>query len=213
MGAEEGASVGDIVAVERTVSPVEAGPDLFGDGRADRPDLAARLAAWAARARVDEAAADRSRESFLRRAATEDATIAGVLVDLAERGGTVLAVTTAGRRHRGPLRAVGHDFVVLRTDTGRDVLVAMAGLASVRPEAGAPATSGGRGVTVPAGLAEALALLAEERPRVLVVPTGGDGVAGELRAVGRDVVTIAPDGSERGLAYVPMTAITEVTLA
>ena len=41
---------------------------------------------WAAEARVEEAAASRSREGWLRQAAGEDATLAGTLVDLAERG-------------------------------------------------------------------------------------------------------------------------------
>lgn len=214
MGAVVEASVGDIVVVERTVSSVEGRPDLFGDRSGDRSrdglDLAGRLAAWAASARSDEAAGARARESFLRRVAAEEATVAGVLVDLAERGEPVLVVTTTGRRHRARVRAAGDDFVVLRTDGGLDVLVAVAGIGSVRSDAGAPPSRGDRSVAVAIGLAEALALLAEERPRVLVVPTGGDGLAGELRAVGRDVVTVALDA---GLAYAPIATITEVTLA
>ncbi|MBA2283054.1 MAG: hypothetical protein H0W25_17730, partial [Acidimicrobiia bacterium] len=57
---------------------------------ADGQDLLARLAAWAAAARVDEAAAARSRERWLRQAADEGASFTGVLLDLAERGAPVV---------------------------------------------------------------------------------------------------------------------------
>lgn len=190
---------------------MNAGPDLFGDRRAD---LADRLAAWAATARADEAALSRSREGFLRRTAAEDATFVGVLLDLAERGGPVLVVGSGDRRHRGTVRAVGADFIALRTPDARDVLLSHRSIGSVRPEARSAAATGDRGVDVPMGLAEALAVLAEDRPRVLVVSSaGGEGLSGELNAVGRDVVTMRLDGSERRIAYVPISNIAEVSIA
>ena len=87
-------------------------------------DLTADLARWLAEARVDEAAASRARETSLRQQAGEEATLAGVLLDLAERG--------TRRAHRGERRpappgdgrAVADDFCALRTDHGTDVLVA-----------------------------------------------------------------------------------------
>jgi hypothetical protein len=63
------------------------------------------------------------------------------------------------------------------------------------------------------GLAEMLSVLAAERPRVLVVTLASDeGVAGELRSVGRDVVTIRLDGDPQASAYVAVDAIAEVSL-
>jgi hypothetical protein len=191
---------------------VETRPNLF-DGPGG---LADRLVAWVAAARVGEAAAARSREGFLRRTAGEDATFAGVLVDLAERGAPVLVATTAGRRHRGVIQAVGADFCALRTAEGRDIVLAHRGIASVRPD-GRLGTTGDRVVEVPVGLAEALAVLAENRPRVLVVPLGagvdsGDrGLAGELRSVGRDVVVLHLDGADQRTAYVALNSVAEVS--
>ena len=53
-------------------------------------------------------------------------------------------------------------------------------------------------------LIEVLAELAAERARVLLVSADGrDAVAGELRAVGYDVVTVRTDGDAPATAYVP----------
>jgi hypothetical protein len=177
------------------------------------PDLLARLAAWAAAASADAASAARARERWLRQAADEEATFAGLLLDLAEHGGPVVVGGRAGRRHRGVVRAVGTDFVGLRTEQGGDVLLAFAGIASVRPEPGAQPAVGDRPVSVDIGLVEALAVLAEDRPRVLVVTMAdADGVAGELRSVGRDILSLRLDGA-RTPAYVPMASVAEVRLA
>lgn len=188
---------------------MDARPDLFAAGGG----LSAALATFVGDAVADEAAGARSREAFLRRTAAEEGTFAGVLVDLAERGTPVLVAGVAGRRQRGALAAVGTDFVVLRTAEGEEVLLAHRGISSVTPEAGATDMAGHRAVTVRVDLAEALAVLAEERPRVLLVTVGADGgVAGELRAVGRDVVSVRLEGSDRRTAYVPLANLAEVRL-
>jgi hypothetical protein len=180
----------------------------------DGPDLVARLSAWVASSAADEAAAARSRERWLRTAAEESATFAGVLVDLAERGAPVLVAGRAGRRHRGVVRAVGDGFLVLVLADGSHVLLATAGVAWVRAEHRADAATGDRAVDLPMGLADALAALAEDRPRVLVVTTADDdGLAGELRAAGVDVLTLELDGPDRPPAYVPLATVAEVRLA
>lgn len=189
---------------------MEARPDLFagGDG------LLGRLGRWAADARADDAVARRAREGFLRRAAGEDATFAGVLLDLAEQGAPVLVTLAGGRRHRGVLRAVGADFVGLVTGQGAQVLVAAGGIVSVRPDPRARPLAGDRAVEVAAGLREVLAVLAEERPRVLVLAAGdGDGLAGELQGVGLDVLVLRLDGPDRPTAYVRVPNLVEVSLA
>lgn len=186
--------------------------DLLGDGR--RPDLLGRLAEWSATLVADAAAAARARERWLRRAAEEDATFAGVLLDLAERSSPVVVAGRGGRRHRGVVQAVGADFCGLRAADGSDVLLTFVGIASVRPEPRAEPSSGDRPVELAVGLAEALAAIAEDRPRVLVVTMAdADGVAGELRTVGRDVLGLRLDGPARPLAYVPLASVAEVRTA
>ncbi len=173
-------------------------------------DLLARLAAWAAAARADEAAAARGRERWLRQASEESASVTGVLFDLAERAAPVVVATVAGRRHRALIEAVGADFIGLRLASGAEVLLATAAVSWVRQDPRADRAAGDRNPGMLVSLGEALAVLAEDRPRVLVVPTAGAGVAGELRSVGRDVVVLRLDGAGRPTAYVPLATITEV---
>jgi hypothetical protein len=189
---------------------VEPRPDLF-DGAGG---LLGRLGNWAAEVRADEVVASRAREGFLRRTSAEEATFAGVLLDLAEQRGPVLLTLAGGRRHRGVVKAVGQDFVGVVTAQGVQVLAALRGVVSVRPEARHQRVTGDRPAELAVGLAEALAVAAEERPRVLVVAAGDpDGLAGELRSVGRDVVVLRLDGADRPTAYVPVANLVEVSLA
>jgi hypothetical protein len=90
-----------------------------------------RIDRWVAEGRVDEAARRRARERWLRHQAEEDATVAGVLADVAERGAPVTVHARGGRRHRGEVRALGRDFVAIRSATA-DVVVALAAVTSVR---------------------------------------------------------------------------------
>ena len=177
------------------------------------PDLAARLERWVADARTADAAAARSRERWLRLQADESATFAGVLVDLAERGTPVVVQGRAGRRHQGSISAVALDFCALRTNGERDVLLAFAGIGSVRPDSRRPSPVGDRVVRADIGMAEMLSVLAADRPRVLIVTTAdATGIAGELRSVGRDVATVRLDGDPRAAAYVAISAIAELRL-
>jgi hypothetical protein len=184
-----------------------------GAGLLGGPDLTARLERWVAEARSADAAAARTRERWLRVQADESATFVGVLLDLAERGTPVVIHGRGGRRHRGAIAAVAADFCALRTSGGRDVLLTFLGIGSVRPDSRSPGPSGDRALHADLGLAEMLSVLAADRPRVLIVTTAdAEGVAGELRSVGRDVVTVRLDGDPRAGAYVAITAIAEVSL-
>ena len=78
------------------------GAGLLGPGG----DLSARLERWAAEARVDDAARQRTRERWLLQQAEEGGRMAGVLCDLGERGTAVAVRTRAGRQHRGRVGAV-----------------------------------------------------------------------------------------------------------
>lgn len=182
------------------------------------PGFVARLERWAAEARVDAAASARSRERWLRQQAGEAATVAGTLVDLAEREATVVVRTREGRRHRGRVTAVAADFVVLAPDAGGTVLVAIAAVSTFAvagdgPGAGPGLPAGDRAPAVDVGLAVALAGLAGDRPAVAVVAAGvGEPVVGDLVAVGADVLTVRTDGAPRSSVHVPIAAVSEVTV-
>ncbi len=164
--------------------------------------------------RTGDRVAARSRERWLRRAAEEGATWAGLLVDLAERGAAVVIHTQAGRRHHGVLVSVGADYCVVRTDIGAEPHLRLDALASVRIGSGErhAVPAGDRRPVVDLLFIEALGRVVEERPRLVLVMRGGDQMAGELRSVGADVVTLALDGGRDHLCFVAAAAISEATM-
>jgi len=167
---------------------------------------------WLAEMRVDDASRARARTSWLARQAHEEATLAGVLTDLAERDRPVVLTVRGGVRHRGAILLVGTDFCALRTPTGADVLVAFSAIASVRPQPGEAAVTGDRAPVSTSTLGEALAGLVGTGRRVRVLVNGcADSLVGELRAVGRDVVAVRLDGPA-GTAYVPLASLAEVSV-
>lgn len=176
-----------------------------------RPSFTSRLETWVADARVDEAARQRSRERWLRDAAEQEATVVGVLLDLAERQ-TPIAVTAAGHRLQGVVSALGADFVALRQATGVEALLGLGSLSQVQAGRGGDPATGDRMVTSELRLLDVLAQLAAERERVRVVTRDGDTVTGLVRNVGHDVVVLRADGDPPPTTYVPGAAIAEVTL-
>lgn len=167
----------------------------------------AELERWLAELRVDDAARARARIGHLRSGEAQDSTLVGVLVTLGERGGPVTVTTTSGARHRGRVRLVGPDSVVLGQDRGRWLVLRLGALAAVR--APAPAVSGAdRHPTTGASLARVLAAVAEPGERLRVV-AGPEVVTGEVEAVGADVVAIRLEGGDR--SYVAVTSVDEAS--
>lgn len=160
--------------------------------------------------RAADAAEARRREQWLHRQAAEGGTLAGVLRDLAERGLLVAVATSAGRTIRGSVVTVGVDFVGLRAANGERVLIAIAAITALRPEPGSTATSGDRTVPGGASLGAVLAELATGGSRVSVRTNDGAAVAGRLRAVGTDVLTLQGDVSS--LTYIPLARVNDVVL-
>lgn len=177
---------------------------MSDDGPAD--DLVGDITRWLAEQRADAAAASRARERWLRQAADEEAVVAGVLLDLAERAATVVVQGVANRTHRGVVRAVGEDFVALRTGTG-DVLLPFDAMVAVRAEGAAG--GGERAHALDVSFAEAVAAVGGDRPRVLVVARDGSGLSGELRSVGRDVATLRLADATY---YVPLASVAELAI-
>jgi hypothetical protein len=163
-------------------------------------DLLGQLADWSAEA----AAAERTQQRWLEQQALEDVSLAGVLVDLAERGARVAVAVRAGAVKAGVVRMVGADFVVLD-----NALVPFAAIESVRTTT---RVSGSREPRQHAlRLVDALARLSAERPRVRV-ESGGSEAVGSLLAAGSDVLVVAADDEDRTHAFVPIAGIVAVTL-
>lgn len=170
------------------------------------------LAAWLAEVVADDAAQQRSRLRWLEQQAAEEGTFIGVLTDLAERGRPVVVHLTNGRIHRGTLTLIGTDVVGVSTAGGRDVLLRQTAIASVRTLPGEPVTIGDRHIVSDVAMIEAMSALAEHRARVhLIGSDPSQAVTGELRAVGRDVVTVRLDGAG-GTAYIAVASLVELSL-
>lgn len=201
---------------------VERPGDRAWDAALERParlvggrttSFTSRLDRWVSEARVDEAALQRSRERWLREVAEQEATLSGVLADLAERRTAVVVRTRGGRRHNGLIRVIGADFVALGLASGGDVLIAVRAIGIVRTAPAVEAAMGDRMLGTDLRLADVLAELAADRERVLLVTADGDdSVAGQLRSVGQDVAVVRTDAERPATAYVPLAAIGEVTI-
>jgi hypothetical protein len=183
------------------------------------------LERWAAEARAREAAAARSRERWLRTQAEEGARLQQVLIGLAERRAEAVVTTTAGHQVTGQVRAVGQDFVALVNGPGRMTLVPLPALAWVRPvrepkrRAGMALGPDPDDTAYPdelvgghsAALVDVLSHAAATRPR-LALHALGASLAGELRAVGVDVLVIETAGEPPGLAYVRLQSLSDISL-
>lgn len=171
-------------------------------------DLVAQFARWSAAERSSEAARSRSLERSMRDQAVASATWAGSLVDLAERRSQV-AVCIGTARLSGALEAVGRDFCVLVRSGPRPVLVRLDRITSLRldPTAGHRLPGGGRFPALELSLLAALSILAEERWPVNLALAAGDQVAGDLVAVGEDVLTVREKDGPRRSVLVPLVAL------
>lgn len=169
------------------------------------------LQRWAADAGVDEAARQRARQRWLRTQAEEEASLAGALLDLAERARTV-TLEVGSERVRGRIVGVGEDFVAVRSDRGQHVLVRTGAVEVVRAEPGTAAVVGDRTSVVDVGLTGLLPPLAAERPEVRVRTRSGLTVRGDLVAAGSDVVRLRVPGDPPAPAWVPTATIDVLVL-
>src|SRR5688572_4753739 len=173
------------------------------------PDPFVGLLRAVAADRVRDAATARARTNWLVRQSEEGGTLAGMLADLAERDETVVCTTRSGRRHVGRVQALGADLVALRCSTGTTVLVTLGAVAQLRTRPGAAPVNGERAVRDDRRLSEVLTDLSADRPDVIMA-SGSVELRGELRAVGRDVVTLRIDGRPATAAYVALASADEV---
>jgi hypothetical protein len=184
--------------------------DGFTDGAVDG-DLATADAAaerWLAEVRVEDAARERARVSQRRALDAEDATLAGVLGDLAGRGEAMQLWMHSGRRHRGWLRLVGPDAAVIDTETRQWAVVRLTAIASVRTvrSPAVPGQSEPSTTSTFATLAGALAVPGEW----VLVGAGPENIGGVLEVAGTDVLRLRLENGD--VAYVPLASVDEVTL-
>ncbi len=184
------------------------------------------LERWAADARAQDAAAARVRERWLRTQGEEEASLAGVLLAMAERHEAVVLTTVDGRRHRGLMAGVGVDFCAVTAPGGTTTLLALHALADARsvPPAGrrraSTAGDGHERASLGVLLADVLAQAAGQRPRVSV-RAGATSVTGDLRSVGHDVLAVRADGATAGApvsrsgpagtVYVRLPSVSEIS--
>jgi hypothetical protein len=169
---------------------------------------------WVAEARAADAVESRVRERWLRTQAAESSTFGGVLLSLAEAGATVTVVTVAGRRHVGVVTMVGEDFFTLRRTEERTTMLACAAVASVEPPgARRPINADDecRRTPSPVTLRDVFSHAVGDRPRLLLY-AGTSRTAGQLVAVGTDVVTVRTEAEPPGVAYVPLGSVSEASL-
>lgn len=169
------------------------------------------LARWAAEATVDEAVRARVRERWLRVQAEEESSLAGVLVDLAERGRPVLVRTGAHRLH-GVVAGIGADFVALRSPAGQRVLVPLGKVDHVRADRDSASVRGDRRPTLDVDLVSVLGPVAVDRPQVVIRTDADAALRGELRSVGTDVLHLRGDGDPPAPIWVPLGAVRFVVL-
>lgn len=187
----------------------EDGTDVHPDGGAG-----ASVDDWAHRLRSDAAAQLRRREAWLRRQAADDASLGGVLVDLAENGSLVALTTQAGTRHLGRVRGAGAEVVVLEVGSTQ-VVVTVDSVTTVQavPEEQRRTVSpvghrvGADGTT----LADLLSHAVGDRAEVTLVMRGGQVVSGALEAVGRDVAIVRPPDRAPAI-YARLSSVSEASL-
>ena len=215
----EGAAMGDASVPPPRSAPTRAGPTMARVGPVNSepqpPDCPVDLSAddplaalqrWVADGQVDEAARARSRRRWLENAATEEATLGGVLLDLAERRRPVIVRTLAGHRV-----AVGADFVGVADARLGDTLMPTTRIATVQPAPGDDLPAGDRRHDVVLAFGDALTELAAERPDVMV-GVGDETLRGELRTASTEVVTLVIADERREPISIALTAIDHVVV-
>ena len=220
----EGAAMGDASVPPPRSAPTRAEPTVARVGPVnsdpqppDRPvdltadDPLAALQRWDADGQVDEAARARSRRRWLENAATREATLGGVLLDLAERRRPVIVRTLAGHRVAGPIIAVGADFVGVADARLGDTLMPTTRIATVQPAPGDDLPAGDRRHDVILAFGDALTELAAERPEVMV-GVGDETLRGELRTASTEVVTLVIADERREPISIALTAIDHVVV-
>ena len=171
----------------------------------DRDDPLAGLSGWLADHQVDEAAAARARQRSLEQQAAQESSIAGVLLDLAERGRPVTIKTAGGQVCHGQIVAAGADFVFVRDENEGELLIPTTAIATIGTAATDRPVTGARPLSSVV-LADTLDELVADQAHV-AVSVGGECVSGLLQTAGADVIAVAVDEARRDRIHIATAAI------
>ncbi len=171
----------------------------------DRDDPLAGLSRWLADYQVDEAAAARARQRSLEQQAAQESSIAGVLLDLAERGRPVTIKTAGGQVCYGQIVAVGADFVFVRDENEGDLLIPTTAIATIGTVATDRPVTGDRPLSSVV-LTDTLDELVADQAHV-AVSVGDECVRGLLQTAGSDVIAVAVDEARRDRIHIATAAI------
>jgi hypothetical protein len=174
-------------------------------------ELATELALLVGEARAADAAKARRRERHLRATAAADASLVGVLMDLADSA-TVLAFgTTEGLVIEGRLMIVAVDAVGIEGRDGLTTYLPLRALTTVEP--GTPAAtepSGNRPASGRTRFAVLLAELATRREHV-TIRLGNAEIVGDLHAAGVDIISVRTAGDPPRTRYLAMDQVSGVS--
>jgi hypothetical protein len=168
------------------------------------------FARWSAEMRVRAETTGRSRQRWLHQQASESATFAGTLLDLAERRSQV-SVLSPGRRFSGRLVGVGANLCVLEEPT-RVTVVTLSQVIAVQPHLDAPirglsVATGNRPVALEMTFSQALAAMASDLAPIRLALSGTETLVGDLVAAGEDVVTLRVRGNPPRSTFIPIAGV------
>jgi small nuclear ribonucleoprotein (snRNP)-like protein len=164
------------------------------------------LRRWAADDETARLARSRSRARWLHQQAAESATLAGVLLDLAEHR-VVVTVETGARAHTGSLVAVSTGVCVLQEIDDAEHHLALVPLATITMLVPPVQAHGDRVPNLQLDLAGVLAGLAADRPTVSLELESGKRVTGVLETVGMDIVNLRVDRPAGAVVQLAIDAI------
>lgn len=193
---------GTAIACEQP--PVDTSPTL-GAVSAHDPER------WLAELRAGSDANARRRQRWIEDQGAEASTMRGLLHDLAEAEATVAIDTASSGHHRGLVRGVGVDVVVVApADRAGLLLLAIGDLIAVRTDrtVGAPTD---RGPTFDATLQELLVDQLAERNELTLITSNGDRFRGVIRSVGQDLLALRRSVDEPPV-HIATAAVTAVRL-
>ncbi len=187
-----------------------------GDRGSGLDELISDIRRWMTDAASGQATLERLRAHWLRARADEQATFAGLLVDMVERSSGASLTTSSGRTYRGRLVALGRDFVALGVGpSGGLTFVRTDSVTCVRPGPGEPdpEPTGHRSIDASTTFADVLVAVAADRRRVLVCMSNGqEPLRGELRAAGVDVLTLTSEAAPPVTTYVQLRSVSELSV-
>ena len=160
-------------------------------------------------ARASDSARSRARFGALHRHRAEDATLLGLLTNLADCGAFVTIRTSAGINRRGTITAAGPGGVVIAQSPNFETILRTSAIASVR--SATPLRLDGDGVPLMSTSWPTLLASHIDSNDEVTVTISGVQISGQVRNMSRSLLILtSPDG---GVFYAVVDAIDEVSIS